>query len=426
MGVGYFMKDFMKNIMKKKKKLIMAAAVGLSVIILSVSMVLGGGIAAETQVAQKGEIRQYVEDTAAVQCRDKQTVYIEGSGKITDIKLDMGTSVKEGDLLLAMDTEDLELQLKDANAKVLAAQAQVDSTSTGSYASRIETAFQVLEQAKISMNSSLLNYERSKTLYESGAVSRAEFETAQDKNDAALSSLKTAEAAYEEIKNGAPDYIKKGYTAQLEQALVFRESVRRSIDKMQLTSPIDGVILEKLVEVNSPALPGTPAFIVGNTDVLELEANILSDDSYKVELGDEVEITGKFLNGEIIEGKVIKIAPSARTITSTLGVNQKRVQVIIEITGKFGLLKPGYNVDIKIVTAKRQDTVTVPDSALFDYKGGTCVFVVEKGKAVIRPVKKGLEGNKLVEIIEGLKEGETILIKPDNTIKEGAKIKAQK
>jgi len=96
---------------------------------------------------------------------------------------------------------------------------------------------------------------------------------------------------------------------------------------------------------------------------------------------------------------------------------------MIGITGDSALLKPGYNVDVKIVTDSKNQIIAVPDSALFDYGGSSCVFVVEEGRAAIRRVKKGLEGDGLIEITEGLKKGEVILAKPDNDIKEGLNIK---
>lgn len=412
--------------MKKKKLIIISAAAVFCLLTSGAYIAMQGGIAAEIMAVQKGEIKQYVEETASVRCREKQTVFIEVTGKITGIKFDTGTAVKKGDVLLMMDSTDLEMQLKDANAKVDAARSQIDSTKTSNYGNKIEIATAAVEQAWIARNSAQLNLERIRVLYESGAVSRLEFEKVQDANDLAAATLKAAESELEEIKKGTPAYVKKGYIAQLEQALVLRDSVQRSIDKMQVVSPIDGVILEKFADENSIVSVGTPAFVIGDTKVLELEANILSDDSYKVKLGDAVEITGKYLKDAVITGKVISIAPSAKTMTSTLGVNQKRVQTVIEITGDYGLLKPGYNVDIKIVTDTKKDTITVPDSAVFDYKGSSSIFIIDNGKAIIQKVQKGLEGNKLIEITEGLNEGDIILVKPDNNIKEGIKIKSVK
>ena len=92
----------------------------------------------KTSVVEKGEIKQYVEDTAVVQSNKKQTVYIEGSGKINSIKVNVGDSVKKGDVLLTMDKEDLELKLQDAISKIEAAKAQLAGTDSSNYVNKIE------------------------------------------------------------------------------------------------------------------------------------------------------------------------------------------------------------------------------------------------------------------------------------------------
>ena len=80
-------------------------------------------------------------------------------------------------------------------------------------------------------------------------------------------------------------------------------------------------------------------------------------------------------------------------------------------------------MDIKVITETKSDTLVIPDSSVFDYKGNSCVFVVDSGKAVIRQIKKGIESEKTIEVVEGLNEGDKIILKPDNNITEGMKIK---
>lgn len=407
----------------KKKKIIIICIAGVALAaVAAANMLKEGTVTAGTIKAVPGEIRQYVEDTATVECRNKQTVYIEGTGKISEIKAEAGSPVKEGDLLLVMDDEELRMQLKNAEVGVEAAKAQIESTDSGNYADEIEIASVQVAQAEIANDSAVRTLEKTRALYEAGAISNEEFSKAEDGSKAAEAALNLARLQLEKAKKGVPGYIKKGYIAQYEQALNLVESLKRNLEKQKVKSPMDGVILEKLAEVNSIAAPGAPAFIIGDAKALELVANILSDECYKVEIGDEVEIRGKSLGDALLKGKVSKIAPEARTITSALGVNQKRVQVNIELMNENMLLKPGYNVDIKIVTDVKKGIVAVPDSALFDYEGNTCLFVVKDGRAEVRRVKKGIEGDGMIEITEGLAEGETILAEPDNRIKEGIRI----
>lgn len=412
--------------MKIKKLLITLVFVGLCTAGIYAYLNRDNSISAEAMVVKPGEVRQYVEDTAVVECKDKQTVYIEGSGKISDIKFDVGSTVKKGDLLFTIDDASLKLQLKDAESKIKAAKTQIDGTNINNYSDEIEIASVAVTQAEIADKSAARTLENAKALFDAGAGSGEDLNKAQEQKTIAETALKTASLQLQKAKKGIPDYIKRGYISQLEQAVILRDTLQRSIEKQQVRSQMNGVILEKLVEPYSIASSGTPAFTIGNTDALELEANILSDDSYKVQTGDTVEVTGKPLGDAVIKGKVTKIAPEARTITSNLGVNQKRVQVNIDLIGSFVTLKPGYNVDVKIITDTKKDIVAIPDSAVFDYEGKPCIFVLKDGKTVIRQVKKGLEGDDQIEITDGLNQGEQILIKPDNSIKEGTKIKPVK
>ena len=186
---------------------------------------------------------------------------------------------------------------------------------------------------------------------------------------------------------------------------------------------MDGVILEKLVEKDVSVTPSTPAFVIGNVSHLELESDILTDDISKVKIGNDVEISGKAVGDKVFKGKVIKLAPEAKTEVSSLGVNQNRIPVTIGISDGVDQIKPGYVLDVKIITTAKSGIIEVPDSAVFDYQGKSDVFVAQNGKTVLKTIKKGIESDNIIEVIDGLKEGEVILSKPDNTIKEGIQIK---
>jgi HlyD family secretion protein len=409
--------------MKNKKLFWSVIIVIICVTGISGYIIMQQGQAVKTSIVEKGEIKHYVDDTAVVQSNNKQTVYIEGSGKITGINVNVGDSVKKNDILLTMDKKDMELKLKDADSKIDAAKAQLESADISNYANKIEVAQAEVDKAKISYESAERNFNNSKTLYETGAISKQEFDNSEDAYKSAEADLRSSNNQLEDIKKGTPSYVKEGYMAGLEQAMILKDSIMSEIDKQQVLAPIDGVIIEKLVEENSMGTPGTAAFLVGDTKSLELESDILSDDIYRIKIGNDVEISGKAIGDSILNGKVVKIAPEAKNITSSLGVNQKRVPITIEISDDTDLLKPGYDLDVKVITEVKSDTLVIPDSAVFDYQGNSCVFVVENGKAVIRQIKKGIESENEIEVLDGLKEGEKILSKPNNDTKEGMKIK---
>ncbi|MCX7614491.1 MAG: efflux RND transporter periplasmic adaptor subunit [Clostridiales bacterium] len=410
--------------MKKSLKWIAGAVVVLAAV--SVYELKNNGVQAEVTTLKKGEMVQYLEDTAQVLSNDKQTVYFESVGKVTDVYADVGDSVKKGELLLSLDKSDLELQLKDAKAKIEAAKATLSGTELKSYANQIEQAQVSVDQAQNSMESAEKNVQNAKALYEAGALSKNDFDTAEDTYQAAESSLNLAKLQLKNVQQGAPEYLKESYSAQLKQAVIYRDTILHSMEKQNVRAPIDGVVIERLIDKYAPAAAAAPAFIIENVKSLKLESDILADDAGKVKIGDEVQISGKAIGEAMLKGKITKIAPAAKTITSSLGVDQKRVPVTISLADTTGLIKPGYDLDIKIVLSRKTDIIKVTDTSVFDYKGSSHVFVLENGKAILRQVKKGIESGDEIEITEGLKEGECILVKPDNNIKEGIKIKTSK
>ena len=264
-----------------------------------------------------------------------------------------------------------------------------------------------------------------KGLAEAGGASDTELKLKQEALEGAEALMRTAELDLKQVEASTPDSVEAVYKAQLEQAVLSRESILYSLEKQQVVSPIDGVVLERYAEVNSIGIPGVVAFVIGNVDNLEIGADILADDVTDIQLGNEVEITERSGQKQIIAGKVIKIAPGAVAVTSSLGVNQKRVPVTIEPSTRSELLRPGYEADVRVITEKRDNALLVPVSAVFDYNGKDCVFTVSDGKAVIRAIQKGIQDDEHVEVLDGLKEGEPVLTAPDINIREGMRVKPE-
>ncbi|HWR60810.1 MAG TPA: HlyD family efflux transporter periplasmic adaptor subunit [Clostridia bacterium] len=411
--------------MKKKKLWVLVIAVLLA---LSLAFVVfsNQGETVEITGVKKGDIKEYVEDIGTVRCKEQKAVSIEGSGLIQTVSAEIGQQVKKGDLLLSMDKELLRIQLKDAEEKIKEIEASFQGSEIKNYASTVDKARITVNRAKDAYKLALDDFNKAKALSEAGAVSIGELKQREDTLKAAQALLNTAEIDLQQIEANTPDSIKAVYKAQLEQIMLSRESILHSLEKQEVIAPIDGVVLERNAEVNTVGIPGTIAFVIGDVDNVEVEAGILADEVSDIKPGDEAEIIERSDRKQAIGGKVVKIAPSAVAVTSSLGVNQKRVSVTIEPAEQSGLLRPGYEVDVKVITESKKDILMVPLSAVFDYKDKDHVFAVVDGKAELRGVRKGIQDEDFVEILEGLKEGETVLSEPDINIKEGMRIKPGK
>lgn len=97
--------------------------------------------------------------------------------------------------------------------------------------------------------------------------------------------------------------------------------------------------------------------------------------------------------------------------------------VKIEIEDTKGQLRPGYTVDLRIITSAERETLVVPFEAVIDSDDGRQVYVVEGGKAVLRDIKTGLESDLYVEVLKGLSEGEKVILSPDAGLTEGERVK---
>lgn len=376
-----------KKAIKKNMNKKMTAGVG---VFLVLAICLGWslsnqGTPAETAEAERGEIKKYVEEVGEVKCKDSTTVYLEGNGLIESIAVEEGRKVREGELLLSMEPESLEISLENANESLNLARA--------GYAAGEEA-----------YRTALRDYENTKFLAEEGAVSQWEL---TQKSTA----LKSAEAARTASK------------AELEQAELNVRNNSLALGRQQILAPISGTILEKNVEVNEYGVPGTAAFVIGSSDGIEIESKILADDAADIAVGDIAEINTRTDDKQTMAGTVVKISPTAEDEVSSLGVKQKKVRVTVGITGRLVPLKPGSEVDVKVITETKSDVVIVPAGAVFEYQGVRCVFVVDGGKAVLRKVDRGIRNESYAEITKGLKPGETVLSAPDNSIEEGMRIK---
>jgi HlyD family secretion protein len=375
----------------RNRKRILEAGILIVLIALFTGWILSSqGTEAETAEATRGDIEKYIEDIGEVTCEDAMTVYLEGSGLIRTITADEGQAVKKGDLLLGMDQAGYEIALKSAEEGLREAKAQ---------AAAGEEAYRT----------ALADYTNAKFLADEGAVSRWEM----TQKDAAL---KSAEAA------------RAGCQAMLEQAELNVQDAALALSRQQAAAPVDGIVLERNVELNEPGVPGTAAFVIGNPANIEIESQILADDVSEIKIGDKAKILARTDARQEISGTVAGIAPTATDEISSLGVKQKKVTVTIRPDGLAApsaaeSLKPGSEVDVKVITDTRSGVIVVPAGAVFDYQGDSCVFTVDGGRAVLRAVKKGLGNGSLTEIIEGLAEGEMILAAPDNSIEEGMRIK---
>ncbi|MGE5484067.1 MAG: efflux RND transporter periplasmic adaptor subunit [Ignavibacteriales bacterium] len=320
-----------------------------------------------TMTVSRGVLHTYVEDTGKVQAIDEMTVYAPLGGRVEKVPLKVGDPVKEGQLV-AQITQDqqavAEAGLAKAQARLLEAQRSEASA---------------------------------RKLYESGAISESEY-------DRARTELKMAE---DDARIAATQY---GTATKLGQAT--------------LVSPATGTVLEVLAKENQVLAPGGPVVVIGDLSRLEIRTELLTYDAVNVRAGQKAIISGAVLGDTRIEATVNQVYPKAVTRVSTLGLEQQRVPVIINLA-EAGTLRPGFDVDVRIITGSRDGVIVVPKAAVFQKGTENCVYVVERGVVRSRAIQLGIETAEAAEVVSGLNEGEVIVPNPRGEVKEGTRVRAQ-
>lgn len=196
---------------------------------------------------------------------------------------------------------------------------------------------------------------------------------------------------------------------------------------IEVRSPVDGRVLRVFEESERVVAAGTPLLELGNPEDLEIVVDVLSTDAVSIEPGAPMLLDAG--GGHVLEGRVRRVEPAAFTQVSPLGVEEQRVNVIGELTGseRTAALGDRYRVEARIVQWRTDDALKVPVGALFrpvaSPKAGWTVFVVDDGRARLRAVAVGHRNPAEAEVLEGLAEGERVILYPGDRVEEGARVR---
>lgn len=408
----------------KKKTIIWISAVIVLLIVLLIAGKKAGlfgktGDFKEVEVSQISpiDIFETVAATGKIQPEVEVALSSEVSGEIIELPVKEGQTVEKGDLLVKINPDLIQAAVSQSQASLQNVRAQ-------------------LTQAEASERNAKLTYERNKTLFEKGVISKAEWDKSVADYEMAQANVK---AAY--------------YSVQSASA-----NVKQSVDNLSRTTiyaPMSGTISKLSVElgervVGTAQMAGTEIVRVANLQNMEVVVDVNENDIVKVSVGDStiVEVDA-YLKREF-QGVVSEIANSAEsTLTADQVTNFKvKVRILPEsykslTEGKpesYSPFRPGMTATVDIITNKKKDIIGVPISAIVIKTDTTdskrtytnqinsisdekfeAVYVKEGEVAKLRVVKTGIQDDTNIEIVSGLKEGETVIVGPYNTVTKSLK-----
>jgi HlyD family secretion protein len=363
---------------------------------------------------ERGALCLTVQDDGRTRIRERYVVSTPVAGRLVRIDLKPGDTVSAGEsTLTVIEPTDPNLldprALAEARAREQAAQARLALLEP-----RQKLSDERLGHAREEL-------ERMQTLFAKQAVSRQEVDAAELAMDVAQ-----AEHSETQFAREIADYELRLARA----ALIHTQSPPDYSDleafRFPILSPISGKVLRVMQESTTIVPAGAPLLELGDPSDLEVEVDVLSTDAVKVRPGARV-ILEHWGGQQNLEGKVRLIEPSAFTKVSALGIEEQRINVIIDFEHDqdVSVLGDGYRVEASIVTWEADDVLKVPIGALFRTGTDWAVFVNQNGVAKTQLVSIGHRNDMDAEVLDGLNEGQQVVIHPGDQLTEGSKLRAR-
>lgn len=346
-----------------------------------------------------GPLKVTVNEEGKTRIKHRYTVSAPVAGQLRRIPFKAGAEILADKTVIAT-IDPLSPALLDARARRLAE-------------ARRDTASANLEKARAAHTFASSELRRFDKLFSEKTISVQEMESAQYREAAASKEKAAAESSLRE--------------AEAELSL-FDQTGKPGTTPVEVKSPVSGRILRVREESERVVSAGTPLADIGDPSDLEVVVEVLSRDGAVIAPGASVAFE-QWGGGEPLVGKVRLVEPAAFTKVSALGVEEQRVNVIADLTTppeKRPSVGDNFRVEARITIWETNETLKAPVGALFRRGDGWAAFVMTNGCATMRPVKAGRSSGMEIQVIEGLKPGDEVILYPGDRVKEGQRIKTIK
>ncbi|MBK7405363.1 MAG: HlyD family efflux transporter periplasmic adaptor subunit [Phycisphaerales bacterium] len=372
----------------------------------------------ETAIVRRGPMRVTVDEDGRTRIKEKFVVSAPLAGRVARITLKEGDPVRaDSTLVAAIDPSDPSLLDPRARAE---AEARVQSA-----ASAVERAGAETVRANSALELAQTEVKRLEDAATKGAGSPIELERARS----------TVAVRFEEARAAGFARDVASFDLQLAKSALVRADPKQDAPdgpgdpwRFEIRAPVDGRVLRVLQESAAVVAAGAPLIEIGNPADLELVVDVLSSDAVPIRPG--AAATLEEWGGDApLNGRVRLVEPAAFTKISALGVEEQRVNVIIDFIdppeARAGL-GDGYRVEARITVWDQPDVLKAPTGALFRAADSWAAFVISDGRVRQTPIQIGRRNGEEVEVLGGLEEGETLVVYPSDSVHDGVRAAPRK
>ena len=390
----------------RKRNLILLAAAGVALALLVAWALRPQPVAVEAAAVTEGPFEQTVVDDGKTRVRDRYVIAAPLAGSVERVRLEPGDAVRHGQVV-ALLTPTAPAFLDARTAREL--QERIGAADAQLARARAE-ALKVLAQR----DQARADLGRQEKLAAGGFVSP----TAREQAELALRTAERAVDAARFAEEAAR------HDAAQARAALSRYKSGEPTAKWDVVSPVNGSVLKVHQKSESPVALGTPLLEVADARSLEAVVDVLSQDAVAIRPGMAARVE---LGAGVppVPARVRLIEPSAFTKVSALGVEEQRVNVVLDFAGPLDhvwTMGDGFRVEAHIVTHREEKAIKVPVGALFREGDGWAVFLALDGRAAKRAVKVPRRNGAEAMVEEGLKPGERVIVYPSDALRDGARI----
>lgn len=349
----------------------------------------------ETARVIVGKLRATVNEEGKTRIRQRYVVSAPVAGQVRRIPFKAGTEITSTQTVVAV-IDPVRPALLDARTRTLA-EAKRDSAAAQ------------VERARALHKFAASELQRNEKLYQDKTVSTQEMEQMQWRETSAARELTAAEAALRQAEAELLEYTNPGAATQ---------------PPVELHAPVCGRVLKVFEESSRAVTVGTPLLEIGDPNDLEVVIEALSRDGAVIRPGTPVELE-QWGGPEPLQATVRFVEPAAFTKVSALGVEEQRVYVVADLltpAAQRGSLGDNFRVEARIITWQKDQALKVPNGAIFRHGDQWHTYVVNNGHAELRSVKVGRASNTETEVLEGLKEGDEVILYPGDRIRDGLRV----
>ena len=359
-------------------------------------------------------------ETGTVVSQSSSDVYSLVNGKISSISVVEGEVVKKGDVICIIDSSDLNYEIKKLESSISGYRAQSGSSGKNE---QIESQKIIISQNERSLSDAEENMQNSETLYNAGAISKFDYDSAVSAYNVAATTLATSREQLKIIESsggGTTDF----YSSQISASQASIAQLRERINDYTIKSPADGTISTLHIKDTNVVTMQTPIVTLSTNNDNSIESHISTKDIGSVKVGDTVEMTLERRGEDNVKipGTISVVDNRATAVISALGVEEKRVKVTISFDDTS--LKEGYDIQTEFCYYRDENKIIVPKTAIFKANEEYYVYKIERGKAVKTKITKGMELRTDTVVEDGLNAGDRVINDANVAgLKNGARVK---